>query len=243
MKNYICVYDFETDSPKPETCEPVQIAALMLHPHTLNIVEDSEFVSYMRPEGIDDKNYLKKNYDTIKWHATNYHPDFYELKSGDQDEAVMGILQKWKDAPNQKQVWSDFCTYLLKYNNNQARRSKFSAPIRAGANIRRFDNTIVDRMCTRFGTVTKDGEQKIFQPRDVVDIMELAFYWFENLPEPKAYNMGALREFFGMSDEGAHDALVDIRDEAAMIQKFLRLHRSIAAKVKFRGAMIPRLSS
>ena len=237
MTNFVCVYDFETDGKIPEECEPVQVAAAMIHPITLELVDDSYFCSFMRPQGIEDEGYFEAHEDTIAWHAMNYTDNWDDLTKADKDVATRKIYDIWLDAPEQKQVWGDFTSYLLKYNKNQSHRSRFSAPIRAGMNVRRFDNVIVDRLCARFGYLTKAGEQKIFHPRDVIDILDLAFYWFENLPEPKAYNMLALREFFGMSGEGAHDALIDVKDEAEMIQKFIRLHRTTAARVKFEGAM------
>ena len=237
MKNFVCVYDFETDGSNPKKCEPVQIAACMINPITLEIVDNSEFCSWMRPQGIDEKDYFTKHCDTIRWHAKNYTENYDDLTQEDRDKADQGIYQTWLDAPEQKQVWDDFTNYLLIYNKNQSRRSRFTAPIRAGINIRRFDNVIADRLCERFGYITKEEEQKIFNPRDCIDIMEMAFYWFENLPEPKSYSMDELRKFFGMSGHGAHDALNDVRDEALVIQKFLRLHRRTSSKVKFKNAM------
>ena len=79
MKQYICVYDFETDGKIPEECEPVQIASVMIHPHTLEIVPDSEFTSFMRPWGIDDEDYYETHKDTIAWHAGNYIEDFADM--------------------------------------------------------------------------------------------------------------------------------------------------------------------
>jgi len=237
VKNFVCVYDFETDGSNPKKCEPVQIAACMINPITLEIVDNSEFCSWMRPQGIDEKDYFEKHCDTIRWHAKNYTENYDDLTQEDRDKADQGIYQTWLDAPEQKQVWDDFTNYLLIYNKNQSRRSRFTAPIRAGINIRRFDNVIADRLCERFGYITKEEEQKIFNPRDCIDIMEMAFYWFENLPEPKSYSMDELRKFFGMSGHGAHDALNDVRDEALVIQKFLRLHRRTSSKVKFKNAM------
>lgn len=224
MKQFICVYDFETDGTNPNKCEPVQLAACMIHNITLEIIEDSEFCVEMRPQNIDDEDYFQKNFQTIKWHAGNYECTPEE------------IFEKWKNAPEQKQGWDQFIAYLLKYNKNQSRKTKWTAPIRGGANIERFDNVIIDRMCTRYGNVAKDGEQKIFFPRDIIDITKVAFLWFENLPEPEAYNMDVMRPFFGMPTIGSHDALKDVRDEAWMIQKFMRLFRRQAPKIPFKGA-------
>ena len=236
MKNNICVYDFETDDSNPNTCQPVQLAACMVHPITLDIIENSEFVSYMRPEDIDDEDYFDNHKDTIYWHAKNYNPNYDKFSSAEQTEAAQTIYTTWFEAPSQKQVWTDFRTYLLKYNKNQARRDVWNAPIRAGANIRRFDNIIVDRLCDACGMVNNRGEQKIFYPRDVIDILELSFYWFENRKEPKAYNMEELRAFFGMSPHGAHDALNDVRDEAQIIQRFIKIHRHFSPKVGFKNS-------
>ena len=224
MKNFICVYDFETDSPNPHECEPVQLAACIINNITLEIMPNSEFCVNMRPPNIDDEDYFEKHESTIEWHAKNYNKSPTE------------IFELWKSFPAQKQGWEHFTNYLLKYNKNQSRRTKFGAPIRAGANIRRFDNIIVDRLCKRYGNVTGTGEQNIFSPRDIIDIMEICFYWFENLPEPKAYNMDTLRQFFGIPLEGSHDALKDIRDEAWIIQKFMKLFRIQSHKIRFRGA-------
>ena len=230
MKNMICVYDFETDGINPRTCQPVQIAACILNNITLEPIEGSEFMSWMRPEGIEDPAWAKEKAraSTIKWHADNY---------GITPEAV---LEQWKEAPSQKDVWSEFTSYLVKYNINKRNKTKGGAPIRAGMNVRNYDNIIVDRMCNLYGTADKDGGQNIFHPRDVIDIMELAFYWFESLPEPKKYNMGELRRFFGMSEHGSHDALNDVRDETAIIQRFIKLHRTKARKVVFKNALKPK---
>jgi len=238
MKNFICVYDFETDGANPEVCEPVQLASCIINPATLQIVENSEFSSFMRPDNIDDEDYYEDHKDTIMWHTKNYVDGFSEMKSSDQEKEAKKIFQKWKDAPTQNQVFEEFSRYLSKYHTTQKRQSMFTAPIRAGHNIRNFDDVILFRKCEQFGLLnTKKTDVKIFHPRDSVCIKELAFLWFESLPEPKAYNMDELRGFFGMSAHGAHDALNDIRDEALIIQKFMKLFRLMTQKVKFKDSM------
>ena len=236
MKNYICVYDFETDSPDPLTTQPVQLAACMLHPITLDIVEGSEWCSWMRPVDIKDDTYLDEHMDTIVWHTKNYNPNFGNMSQDERDEAVKAIYTTWLEAPDQDQVFKNFANYLLEYNSNQSRRTKFGAPIRAGANIRNFDNLIIDRLSKLYGQSGEDGKTKMFHPRDIIDITEISFLWFESLPEPKRYNMDTLREFFGLETVGAHDALKDIRDEAWMIQRYMKLFRRYAKSVKFKGA-------
>jgi hypothetical protein len=238
MKNYICVFDFETDGPNQDICQPVQLAACMIDFRTLDIIKDSEFCSYMRPEGILDEGYYEAHKETIVWHAKNYNPDWHDMDEEQFGDACFKIYNKWLSAPNQEQVFSDFCKYLLKYNTNQSRKTKWTSPIRAGINVRDFDNIIMDRLCQEYDQVDKNAEQKIFFPRDKIDILDLSFYWFESLTDgPKNYKMDTLREFLGLPSKGSHDALKDVKDEALVIQRFMRLHRSIAHKVQFRDSM------
>lgn len=209
----ICVFDFETDSVDPYTTNPVELAALMIDPRKLEIVPDSLFVSDMRPIDIDVPGYYEKHKDTIGFHARKKNKSHEE------------ILERWKKAPMQEQVWRNFSTYVGKYNSNQDRKTKYSAPIAAGFNINKFDLIICDKLNKRYDIKT------LWHMRDVIDALPLCFMWFENSIEPKAYNFDAVREFLGMSGEGAHSADVDVKDTAVLIMKMLKLMRSTASKV------------
>lgn len=222
--NKLATYDFETDDSNPNTCNPVQLACIMVNPRTLEIIPNSEFQSYIRPPVIDDDNYFGDHQETIEWHA---RVNKCEVKD---------ILETWKDAPPEKDVFGDFQEYLLRYHTRTQRKSKFSAPIKAGQNIIKFDNIIMDRLAKRYGAIDKEGGSTLFHPRDQIDSLNLLFLFFENLPEPTKYNMDVLREFFGMSDKGAHTAIQDVYDSAELIIRFMRLARKIAGKTKFKGA-------
>lgn len=224
MRQYICVYDFETDGPDPHTCEPIQLAACIIHNITLEIVPDSEFMIHMKPSKLSDESYYAEHKSTIEWHAKN------------KNTTPQEVFEKWQTYPERKFGWEHFVQYLLKYNKDQSKKSQWTAPIRAGANVRNFDNIIIDRLASQYGNISKDGKQNIFWPRDTIDIIEMSFYWFENLPEPGAYNMDTLREFFGIPATNTHDALQDVKDEAWIIQRFLKLFRKEAPKVTFKGA-------
>jgi hypothetical protein len=39
-----------------------------------------------------------------------------------------------------------------------------------------------------------------------------------------------------LSKEGAHDALKDVKDTAEIMIRFLKLHRKLGEKVKFKGS-------
>jgi len=222
--NKIVVYDYETDSADPHTCNPVQLAAVMVNPRTLELIPDSEFNTMMKPIGFDDEDYFDKHKDTIEWHA--------KILKCDADD----VMEKWSKAPHQADAFATFTSYLLKYHTRTQRQNMFSAPLKAGYNIVKFDNIISQRLCETYHNITKDGEMNIFHPRDQIDGLMLAFNWWENADEPAKYNMDAVREYLGMSGENAHDALQDVKDTAKLITRFLKLHRKYAANVKFKGA-------
>jgi len=225
--NKICVYDFETDSADPMTCNPVQLAAVMVNPRTLEIIEGSEFNSGMQPLDFDPaegSEYRAKHQDTIDWHA--------RVSDCTSDD----ILKRWQEAPHQKDVFLSFAAYLERYHTRAQRKNKFSAPLKAGYNISKFDNTIMNRLCADYDRVEKNGEMNIFHPRDQIDGLHLAFFWFENMEEPKSYNMDTLRDYLGMSGENAHDALQDVKDTAKLIIRFMKLHRRSGERVTFKGA-------
>lgn len=127
-----------------------------------------------------------------------------------------------------KTAWKQFTDYLQSFNR---KGSKFTAPVACGMNIRNFDMIIFDRLCKQF-----DSPADLFFKRNCVDILDLAFLWFENSSEPAKYNMDALRDFFGLSRDNAHNAVEDCKQCAQLITRFLQFHRNLGGADKFKGA-------
>jgi len=206
-KNDVVVYDFETGSADPFTCEPLQLAAIVLDARTLEIKPSSEFKTYIKP---------------TNW--TNV-----------QDEAL--AVNKIKrevverDGISQKEAWEAFTRYVNKYNKS---KTPFGAPISAGFNIKNFDKHIVERMCNLYGPLDKNNKPILFHRRDMIDLMDICFLWFENMAEPENYKLDTVRDFLGISKDNAHDALVDTQHTAMIISRFLKFHRSISAKTLFK---------
>ena len=222
--NKICVFDFETDGVNPDQCSPVQLAAVMVDPINLEIVPNSEFNVHFKPEPIAKDPDYEYTTDVVDFHA----------KVAGCSKAE--IMDKWRSYPSQEHSWKMFTDYLDKYHTRSTKKSKFSAPIAAGYNIYRFDLPIIDRLSNKYGNVTKEKKTDIFFPRDVVDIMNIVFYWFEHNRDLKSYTLDSLRDYFGISKEGAHDALKDIRDSAEIMIRFMRLHRKLASNIKFKDS-------
>ena len=229
MANFqkICVFDLETDGISPEKCSPVQIAAIMVDPNKLEIIPDSEFNINLRPEALQDKpDYDYSDSDVLDFHA--------KVRGSSKED----ILKQWNDYQKQEQGWKLFVSYLELYHTRSDKKSCFTAPIAAGYNINRFDLRIIERLSTKYNNLNKEGKSSLFYPRDVLDMMNMVFYWFEGNNELKNYTLDHIREYFGLSTVGAHDALKDVKDTAHLLIRFMRLHRNLANKVKFKGSFV-----
>jgi DNA polymerase III epsilon subunit-like protein len=222
--NKICVFDFETDGTNPELCSPVQLAAVMIDPIKLEVIPNSEFNINFKPETIEKDPDYEYTTDVVDFHA----------KVAGCSKA--DIMDRWRQYPNQSQSWKMFVDYLSKYHSRSSRKSQFSAPIAAGYNIYRFDLPIINRLSQKYGNTNKEGKTDLFYPRDVIDILNLVFYWFEQNSDLKSYTLDSLRDYLGISKEGAHDAVKDIRDSAEIMIRFMKLHRKLSANIKFKDS-------
>lgn len=207
-RNDIICYDFETGSANPYTCEPLQLAAVILDARTLEIKPDSEFATYIKPTSWDNVEDGALAVNKIKREVVE------------------------KDGISQKEAWETFTRYVNKYNKS---KTPFGAPISAGHNIKNFDRHITDRMCRLYGPVDKKDSPIIFHRRDMIDLMDISFLWFENTGEPENYKLDTIRGYLGVSKENAHNAVTDVQHTAMIIARFLKFHRTISSKTIFKG--------
>jgi DNA polymerase III epsilon subunit-like protein len=224
LTNKICVFDLETDGANPNECSPVQIAAVIVDPVKLEIVKDSEFNIMMKPEKMEENPSHEYDNDILNFHA--------KVRNCQQKD----IIELWQNSMSQKQAWGLFTGYLEKYHSRSTRKNEFSAPIASGYNINRFDLKIINRLAIKFKSVTKEENNNIFYPRDVLDLMNLIYYWFMYVDDVKSISLDNMRDYFAISKENAHDALKDVKDCANILIRFLKLHKSLSAKIQFKGA-------
>lgn len=229
MPNFqkICVFDLETDGIDPLKCSPVQIAAVIIDPLKLEVIKDSEFNINLKPELISEN----KDYDYSDSDVLDFHAKVKNLSKAK-------VLEEWHTYQKQELGWKMFTSYLEMYHLRPDRKSCFTAPIAAGYNINRFDLKIIQRISSKYNNVNKEGNTSLFYPRDVIDLMNMVFYWFENSNELKNYTLDNLRDYLGISKEGSHDALKDVKDTANILIRFMKLHRNVSKKVKFRGSFV-----
>jgi DNA polymerase III epsilon subunit-like protein len=209
--NYYCVIDFETSGVPAETCTPLELAAKIYDPRSLEPVggngtgfdtSEGEFCTLMRP---------KDN----EW--ANFQEGAMKLHKIPVDELKM--------APEREVAWKAFVEFVKKWRKNS---NKLSFPIVAGKNIRNFDLVIMDRLAQELGPWdAKENCPAIFHPRLNVDLEDFLFGWYENQAEPAKVNMDAIREHFGIKSEHKHRALVDVREEGDLIVRFLKMQRTM----------------
>lgn len=220
LYNNIIVFDMETGGRNPRECECIQIAAVVINPRTLELFKQPNgkpvhFNSLMRPTDFDklEEGALRVNKKTV---------------------------EELEEAPLPEVVWNQFATFCKQYALG-GKSDSWSAPIAGGFNIINFDMVILQRLCETYGMTGKEGKQSIFHTNYYFDLMQLIAYWFNGQKDPTKYNFDALRDFFGLSKEGAHDALQDVLDTAAVLRRFMNLARTLQEpdakwRVKFKDA-------
>lgn len=212
------------------------MAAIAIDGRRLEIFEDGKFNAYIKPI-FDEEECKKFGLDPL------------------QDEALkvnnikVDILER---AHPIKMVWQQFSEYVSRYKKGA---NIFGLPIKAGYNIERFDNIIINRIMGGHNRILRSvdktipepygfgpwddarDEERLFNPRDCIDLMKVYIWpWTENMSNIKSISMKSVREWLGMSDEKAHLADQDVEDGSKILIKFMQLTRNIAPKVKFEGA-------
>jgi len=219
--NTIIFYDFETCSANPHKTQPIELGAVAIHSRRLEVIANSEFVSKIY--AIDDPEECEKlGLDQIQDGALSVNKITRE---------------EIANAPKIKDVWQQFTDYV---NNFNYKKNNWSAPIMAGFNNNGFDDIIVDRICGPHGYNlgpwnAEKTKQNLFHPITNIDLLKTIWGWFENTAEPTRLNFDTLREFFGLSSEGSHSAIVDVTQGAELLCRFLKLQRNISQKVNWKN--------
>jgi len=214
--NYFLVFDFETDGKDPNYCNPVQLASICIDPYNLEPIESSIFCSYMKPIDIDNEKYFtEERMKTIEWHA--------KVRETTSEE----IIKTWKNAPSIENVWKNFSNHVNRYN---PKKTQYNAPYAAGMNIKNFDLIIAARLNEKYKITTMFNYE-------YTDIRDWAFHALIWDTELKSKTMDSLRKYLGLANHNAHDALQDVKDEAAVISRYLKHYKNLFNKNKYKGSM------
>lgn len=231
--NYICCLDFETGSKNKNKTQPTQLACVMIDARKLEIVKDSHFNSEIRPI-LDDAKAIELGLDPVSDEAL---------------EKTRKTREQLASAPILSDVWQSFTSYVKKYNKKDG--NTWNAPVRGGFNIKNFDNTIIDRLCKEYGPYDNEYQsQNLFHPLHYFDIIDDLWRVTDNIriSDNNSISFETVREWLGMSTEGAHDALIDVIDCAEIMIRFMKLYRKLHTgipciscssmnKIKFEGSL------
>lgn len=216
----IIVYDLETTGRSPYNCQLTQIAAIVIDSRTLTLKQGGTFNTEVCPI-FDDELAIAAGY-------------------GPVEQGALDVTRKTKEglqgAPNEKIAWANFRSFCKRFNPTS---DAYKAPISAGYNINGFDSIIAKRMCDKYGPLDKNGKPSIFNPIYKFDVMDMVFGWLEFEDDIRSLSLTNICEFFGFPTEktdDAHDALVDVKNTANILIKFLKFQRDIASKTNFREA-------
>lgn len=201
---HIIVFDFETSALDKTTNELTQVAAVVIHPRRLEIVD--KFNSEVRP----------------------LEPDKIEEKAL---EITRKTREQLALAPHPEEVWSSFKSFCDRYNPS---KKPFTAPIAAGYNIIGYDMPILQRYATKYKTVDpKTGTQNLFSSFVTYDLMLMAFWWNENFNDIPNIKLTTIAEWLGMDASNAHDAMADVTMTAEIIIRFMKMYRYLYPKVQW----------
>ena len=210
IKPNIIVFDYETGGINPNECQPTQLAALALDGVTLKCL--ATFDSEMWAETNDDKA-LENGLSPLQAGALKV--------TGKTREQIA-------KAPKPKAVWTKFVSFVKKYNKNN---TQWGRPIPCGYNIINYDLPIINRMAKAFGPYDdKYLRSSLFHPIKKIDVMDDMYLWTESDPNVTSISMDNVRKRMGISGEGAHDALQDVKDTANIMIKFMNTRREIYKK-------------
>ena len=121
--NYYVFWDTETSSIDPNVAQILSLGAVAVDPRRLEIIEDSEFYTLVKPE--DEATIEPKALEVNK------------LK-----------LEDLRQAPTIETAWKSFVSYLDKYKKG---KNKWGRPIAGGYNIVGYDLIIAERLNNKFG--------------------------------------------------------------------------------------------
>ena len=205
---YIAVFDIESTGKNPKTCYPTEFACKIYNPYTYEPIPNGEFCSgLMRP----------KDLNIVEAEAL----EITKIKMSDLEQAPLVDV-----------IWPKCIDFVTQFNK---KKDSWNSPIAAGHNIDGFDIPIVNRMNELYGD--KKEKTVCFSSFMTIDLMKTAFLWFNGTQELPNFKLDTLRDYFGISKEGAHRAMKDVEDTGSILMRFLKYKKNsiIKGSLKLKG--------
>jgi DNA polymerase III epsilon subunit-like protein len=211
--NYLCCLDTETDGLDKDTCNLLEIGAVMIDNRELKVVDS--FSSLLQPIDLE-----------------NVNKEALQINHITMDE-----LSK---APQEKLVFESFIVWVNKYNRSKNAYSVYQAPVASGYNIIGYDIPIIRRYCEKYGGWdTKRKDQKIFNQINFIDLMHHIWFITENSMELENNKLTTVLEYMGIEKavlESAHRALFDAEMSAQILIRLMNYSRRLKTIGKMKNA-------
>lgn len=249
--NDIIFLDFETTGIDPNKCQPIQLAAVCIDGRKLEIRENSLFSSYICPI-FDSQKCLEYGLSEMNDEITKKTGiDVETLKAAPTVDVVwknqfLPYMLQWNPSKNKWKAPIKAGYNVIRYDDVIIKRlcgghNRFAKnQIKMLQETKQLDLTKKRANIPEpygFGNWDEDrNEDTLFAPRDIIDLMHIVWAWTENNDELKSLSFDSVREWLGISKEGAHNAVKDVMDGANVLIRFLKLTRMFAQKTKFKGA-------
>lgn len=204
----IMVLDFETGGKNPHTCEPIQLAAVILEPIKLEIVD--EFQSMMRA--------LK--------------PDELEEKALEVNKKTKEEIAA---APHPKQVWLDFCNFAKKYTKKNF-YAPILAGYNILSFDKVILDRLAKEYGGWNEKENKNEVYNSFAIIDLMQHIWLLTENSKVLPNIKL--SPTLLDHVGLYSDDAHDALVDVKNTSKLLVRLIKYFRKLDWANKSKGCFI-----
>ena len=225
----IIFYDYETsglgrfENGKYLPCQVIQVAAVAINFDTLSFTKNDIFSSYIKPI-FNDEEAIKFGVEPVQQRA---------LQVNNITKAQL------EEAPDIKVVWPKFVDFCARYKDGSG---EYGRAICSGFNITNFDNKLTNYICGplyKLGPWSDDKQcNKIFHPRDILDLQKLLYPFIAHFPGQKSLSMDSVRQLFGFPITGQeHNATVDVIQGALLLIKLMSWWRKMSTPSKFAGSM------
>ena len=206
----LVVFDFETSGLSHIVDRIVQIGGKAYDYRTLEPIspdDGGEFMLYSRPDNLDD------------------------LDFSNQAFKINGVTRDMlENAPEERSAWLKFVSWVNGFNPQKSQRG---APYAGGKNIIGFDLKWVDVLNIKHSP--KKEKTLLFNNRRVFDLEDDIERWFVGTNDLPNQKMDTLRAHFGFPPSPQHCALRDCREEGDLLVHFLKLYRTLKARVRKDG--------
>jgi len=211
--NYLCCLDYETGGKNASNTQAMSMACCIIDPVRLEIVSNGDFYSLIRAD-FDEETCLKNGVEVPSDEAMN----------------ITGITREQSEAaPSWQEVHNRFETHIKKFWTGN---SVWKAPLFCGFNSMGYDLTILNRACEKWGSFDKEYKKNaLFHPIHFIDVLNLMFLTTESKKGWFSLSLDTLRNTMGITKEGAHNALTDVRHTSAILIRWLRWFRKNSAKL------------